>query len=95
MRAVLGGKTEVVVELIKAGAKLNLQDEVQRLSILHTYSTCKAVGRGMVGTAMNKTTLHIQVIRASLHNVYFVPYYIHIHVCTVVIVHSCTCIGTS
>ena len=34
MRAVLGGKTEVVVELIKAGAKLNLQNEVQRLSIL-------------------------------------------------------------
>ena len=34
MKAAWKGKTEVVVELIKAGANLNLQNEVQRLSIL-------------------------------------------------------------
>ena len=33
MRAAWGGKTEVVVELIKAGVNLNLQDKVQWLSM--------------------------------------------------------------
>ena len=36
MEAVLVGNTEVVVELIKAGANLNLQDKVQRLSLFTT-----------------------------------------------------------
>lgn len=36
MEAAWGGNTEVVVELIKAGANLNLQNEVQRLLILCT-----------------------------------------------------------
>ena len=34
MRAAKWGKTEVVMKLIKAGAYLNLQNKVQRLSIL-------------------------------------------------------------
>ena len=34
MRAAYFGKTEVVVKLIKAGASMNLQNKVQRLSIL-------------------------------------------------------------
>ena len=34
MRAAYWGYTEVVVKLIKAGANVNLQDKVQRLSIL-------------------------------------------------------------
>ena len=34
MRAAWGGRTEVVMKLIEAGANLNLQDKVQRLSIL-------------------------------------------------------------
>ena len=34
MLAAMRGETEVVVELIKAGAHLNLQNKVQRLSIL-------------------------------------------------------------
>ena len=34
MMAARWGETEVVVELIKAGAHLNLQNKVQRLSIL-------------------------------------------------------------
>ena len=33
MRAARGGKTEVVMKLIEAGANLNLQDKVQRLSL--------------------------------------------------------------
>ena len=34
MTAAYWGKTEVVVKLMKAGAHLNLQNKVQRLSIL-------------------------------------------------------------
>ena len=48
------GETEVVVELIKAGATLNLQDEVQRLSILCMFTTY--IQHMMY---MNKTTLHV------------------------------------
>ena len=36
IEAAWAGNTEVVVELIKAGVNLNLQNEVQRLSILCT-----------------------------------------------------------
>ena len=39
MRAASWGRTEVVVELIKAGANLNLQNKVQRLSILCMCTT--------------------------------------------------------
>ena len=48
------GKTEVVVELIKAGASLNLQNKVQRLSIL---CMCTTYIQHMM--YMNKTTLHV------------------------------------
>ena len=39
MRAAENGYTEVVVELIKAGANLNLQNKVQRFSILFMFTT--------------------------------------------------------
>ena len=48
------GKTEVVVELIKAVANVNLQNEVQRLSILCMFTTY--IQHMMY---MNKTTLHV------------------------------------
>ena len=41
MEAARWGNTEVVVELIKAGANLNLQNQVQRLSILCTIHLTK------------------------------------------------------
>ena len=37
MLAAIKGKTEVIIQLIQAGAHLNLQDEVQWLSILYVY----------------------------------------------------------
>ena len=37
MNASIWGNTEVVVELVKAGVKLNLQNKVQCLSILFIY----------------------------------------------------------
>ena len=39
MWAAQKGETKVVVELMKAGVNLNLQDEVQRLSILCMFTT--------------------------------------------------------
>ena len=51
IRAAYWGKTEVVVELIKGGASLNLQTKVQRLSIFTTY-----IQHMMY---VNKTTLHV------------------------------------
>ena len=54
MWAARWGKTEVVVELIKAGANLNLQNKVQRLSILCMFTTY--IQHMMY---MNKTTLHV------------------------------------
>ena len=54
MTAAWWGNTEVVVELIKAGANLNLQNEVQRLSILCMFTTY--IQHMMY---MNKTTLHV------------------------------------
>ena len=54
MRAAGNGYTEVVEELIKAGANLNLQNEVQRLSILCMFTTY--IQHMMY---MNKTTLHV------------------------------------
>ena len=54
MEAALNGRTEVVVELLKAGATLNLQNKVQRLSILCMFTTY--IQHMMY---MNKTTLHV------------------------------------
>ena len=54
MEAAYRGKTEVVVELIKAGANLNLQNKVQKLSILCMFTTY--IQHMMY---MNKTTLHV------------------------------------
>ena len=54
MKAAYRGKTEVVVELIKAGVSLNLQNKVQRLSILCMFTTY--IHHMMY---MNKTTLHV------------------------------------
>ena len=39
MKAAENGRTEVVVELIKAGANLNLQNKVQRLTMLCVFTT--------------------------------------------------------
>ena len=39
IRAAMKGWTEVVAELIQAGANLNLQNKVQRLSILCMFTT--------------------------------------------------------
>ena len=59
------GNTEVVVELIKAGVNLNLQDKVQRLSILCMFTTYI---QHMMYT--NKTTLHV-IFRCILsHTIY-------------------------
>ena len=49
------GWTKVVVELIKAGVILNLQNKVQRLSILCMFTTY--IQHMMY---MNKTTLHVK-----------------------------------
>ena len=54
MLAAVNGWTEVVVELIKAGANLNLQNKVQRLSILCMFTTY--IQHMMY---RNKTTLHV------------------------------------
>ena len=54
MVAAGNGRTELVVELIKAGANLNLQNKVQRLSILCMFTTY--IQHMMY---MNKTTLHV------------------------------------
>ena len=54
MEAAWRGKTEVVVELRKAGVNLNLQNKVQRLSILCMFTTY--IQHMMY---MNKTTLHV------------------------------------
>ena len=72
VRAAWEGETEVVMELIEAGAKLNLQNEVQRLSIL---CMCTTYIQHMM--YMN-TTCNIQVIRASLHYVYFIYIYMYV-----------------
>ena len=54
MWAAREGETDVVVKLIKAGAKLNLQNKVQRLSILCMFATY--IQHMMY---VNKTTLHV------------------------------------
>ena len=54
MKAVYWGYTEVVVELINAGANFNLQNEVLKLSILCMFTTY--IQHMMY---MNKTTLHV------------------------------------
>ena len=64
MNAAVEGYTEVVVELIKAGANLNLQNKVQRLSILCMFTTY--IQHMMY---MNKTTLH--VIFSYRHEILF------------------------